>query len=56
MSGRKCTSKHLGLFFRGDSNKWRAQIQINGEKINIGCFETEEEAKEAREDFINSHK
>ena len=42
------TSGIVGVSFRKDRNKWRAQIQKDGKKIHLGYFETKEEAIEAR--------
>lgn len=37
-----------GVSFRKDRNKWRAYITIDGKQINLGTFNTENEAIEAR--------
>ena len=39
---------HVGLYFRIDRQKWRASININGEKIWLGTFESKEDAIAAR--------
>jgi hypothetical protein len=36
-----------GISFRKDSNKWRAYITIMYKRINLGTFNTKEEAREA---------
>ena len=45
---RQNTSGYKGVSWRKDSNKWRAQLWVNGKSYNIGCFDTKEEAIEAR--------
>lgn len=42
------TSGITGVNFDKARNKWKAQIQKDGKKINLGSFETKEEAIEAR--------
>ena len=37
-----------GINFRKDTNMWRAYITVNSNQISLGCFNTFEEAKEAR--------
>lgn len=39
-----------GVWFRKDSNKWRASIQYNKNVIDLGSYETFEEAVKARKD------
>lgn len=38
------SSKHLGVYFRKDSGKWRASMSHMNKQINIGTFSTEAEA------------
>jgi hypothetical protein len=40
----KKTSIYPGVSFETDSNRWRAQIKINGKSRNIGRFKTEIDA------------
>ena len=42
------TSGIVGVYFCKDRNKWRARIIKEGRQINLGFFETKEEAIEAR--------
>ncbi len=42
---RDNTSGYRGV--AKDRNKWRSQIQVNGELIHLGCFDTPEEASDA---------
>jgi hypothetical protein len=42
------TSGIKGVCFHKPSNKWTAQIQLNGKKIHIGYYDTNEDASEAR--------
>jgi len=38
------TGKYKGIYFRKDTNKWRARIKYNGREISLGSFNTEIEA------------
>ena len=40
----KNTSGSKGVSWRKDSQKWRAQITINGKTITLGCFVNKEDA------------
>ncbi len=42
------TSGTTGVWYRKDSNKWRASIQYNNKVINLGSYNTFEEAVKAR--------
>ncbi len=44
---RKGSSKYRGVHFKKTSQKWVAQIQVNGKRTWIGAFKTEEEAGKA---------
>ena len=37
-------SKYTGVSFNKSTNKWRAEIKIDGRSRNIGYYENEEEA------------
>jgi NUMOD4 motif/HNH endonuclease/AP2 domain len=41
------TSKYTGVCWYKRLNKWQAQAEINGKKVYIGLYKTEEEAHEA---------
>lgn len=41
-------SGYTGVYFRNDTKKWVAEIKYLGKKISLGCFNTIEEAVEAR--------
>ena len=45
------TSGHTGMSFRKDIQKWRALIRYNGSKVSLGCFNSKEEAIDARKSF-----
>lgn len=45
-----------GVCYRRDSGKWRASININNHKYNIGVFNTAKEAAIARDLFIIQNK
>ncbi|OPY45858.1 MAG: AP2 domain protein [Methanosaeta sp. PtaU1.Bin028] len=38
------TSQYKGVYFDSDRGKWRASIKVNGRTIQLGRYETEEEA------------
>jgi len=40
--------KVKGYHFNNGIKKWRAAIELNGKTIHLGCFDTEEEAKQSR--------
>lgn len=41
------SSGYKGVHFNRDGNKWRARIQLNGERILLGDFKTAEQAAQA---------
>lgn len=45
---RNSTSKHAGVHFHKRHRKWRAQIQVNGDKKHLGYFDCIEQAIAAR--------
>ena len=67
---KKTKGKFVGVHWIKNRNKWRSQIQIKGQNIILGIFETEEEGfsvyqkalkkvdlfKGNKKDFINKLK
>jgi len=49
---RKCSSKFVGVSFRGKSNKWRAEIRINGKHIRLGDYLIEQDASNAYQNAL----
>ena len=45
---KKNTSGVKGVSFNNYLNKWHAYINIDGIRVNLGCFENLEDAKQAR--------
>lgn len=43
-------NQRKGVSYRKDRGKWRAYITVNSKQITLGCFNTEEEAIQAREE------
>lgn len=43
-----------GVFFKKQSNKWIAQCSVDGKKVHIGVFDTEQEARDARKTAIKA--
>jgi len=52
------SSKYIGVHWRKDKEKWKAQIKFNHKSISLGVFNNEEEAslvyKKACNDIINN--
>lgn len=46
-SRRGSTSPHRGVYWRADRGKWRAEIEIDRRRINLGTFDDEAEAAAA---------
>lgn len=42
------TSGCIGVYFRTDTQKWEAKIGVNGKMISAGCFDSFEQAAQAR--------
>lgn len=49
-----CSSQYLGVHKTTRGKPWRAMCKINGKKIHLGTFDTEEEAGKAYNDFVIS--
>lgn len=47
---RNNTSGKTGVYYRKDTHKWTAEIKKNYKKINLGSYQTYEEAVRAREE------
>lgn len=41
------TSGYKGVYWRKDNHKWRVEINVNGKRINLGCFENSKDAARA---------
>ncbi|RIO61456.1 hypothetical protein BUZ42_02495 [Staphylococcus haemolyticus] len=42
-----------GKGVRFDRNKWQASIKVNGKQMNLGRYETEQEAKATRQKAVD---
>ena len=40
---KNCSSQYKGVCFNKPTNKWNAQIRINGKSKHIGSYDSEEE-------------
>jgi len=49
------TSNYKGVFRDKSRNKWRACIEVNKLRKELGRFETEKEASDARDNYIIEH-
>ena len=49
------SSIYKGVYFHGQSGRWRAQIRINGIATHLGNFRTEKEAAGAYNSFAALH-
>jgi hypothetical protein len=47
--------KIIGTSYRKEMNKWRSEIRLNGKRINLGHFNTEQEAHEAYKKEYKKH-
>jgi len=55
-SGNQRNRKNTkGYYFNKKMNKYRAQINVNGKHINLGDFDTKEEARQAYLDYKKIH-
>jgi len=49
------SSKYKGVSYCKGRNKWSAYLNFEGNRISLGRFNTEEEAKQFRNKFIKQH-
>lgn len=49
------TSKYIGVSWYKSSQKWRADIQINGKSISLGYYHNEEDARDAYLSTLEEH-
>lgn len=47
--GKNNTSGHIGVSYHKQTQKWRANIGVNKKQLYLGCFDTYEQAVDARE-------
>ena len=46
---KESSSSYMGVYL--SSGKWRARKRVDGKQIHLGCFNTEEEAKSAYDNY-----
>lgn len=49
------TSGYTGVWYRKDTNKYSAEIQVNKRKVSLGCYETAQLAASARDAYIDDN-
>lgn len=49
----KQTSRHEGIGYVKASGKWSARVNVNGRRVSVGSFKTEQEAHNARLNYID---
>jgi len=52
---KNCSSIYKGVHFDKSRNKWQSYIYINYKKIQLGCYQTQEEAAKAYNDYIDEN-
>jgi hypothetical protein len=53
---KNCSSKYKGVCFNKRNKKWKLTICIDYKTINLGCYETENEAGKAYNEYITNNK
>lgn len=51
----KSTSKYVGVCFEKFTNRWKASGKLNGKVVNLGRFDSEDDAAKARDAFYELH-
>lgn len=52
---KRNTSGIVGVCWHKQKNKWQAQIKINNKQIYLGSFKDLEDARAARNNYIDTH-
>lgn len=52
---KNTTSKYVGVYYSKSTHKWRSMICVDGKRITVGSFGTEEGAARARDEYIKTH-
>jgi len=52
---KNCSSIYKGVYYFKRVNKWNSQIQINGKRISLGHFISQEEAAKAYNEYIDQN-
>lgn len=54
-SAKNSSSRFVGVAWHKSVNKWKSHIKHAGKKKHIGCYETEELAAHARDEYVKKH-
>lgn len=53
-SFKNSTSEYLGVYLTAQKT-WAAKVKVSGKNVHLGCFKTELEAAQFRDDYIKAN-
>ena len=48
-------TRYPGVLFRNDSKKWRVQFSVNGKRVSLGSYLSEQEAARVHDAYVREH-